>query len=78
MSHSERNWGISALDCPVCNLHCGQEATFWTEYEETEWFPIGKVVREGCTLSPYGLICAQNTSYEKLGWTQKKEIKLVE
>lgn len=31
----------------VRNLHCGQEATVRTEYEETLWFPTGEVVRQG-------------------------------
>lgn len=29
----------------VHSLHCGQEATVRTDYEETQWFPTGKVVR---------------------------------
>lgn len=35
------------------NLYCGQEATVGTEYGKTEWFPIGKGIRQGCVLSPY-------------------------
>lgn len=30
------------------NLSCGQEATVGTEYGGKEWFPTGKVVRQGC------------------------------
>ena len=37
----------------MCNLYSGQKATIRTEYEETEWFPIGKGVCQDCTLSPY-------------------------
>ena len=35
------------------NLYSGQEATVRTEQGETEWFGIGKGVRQGCILSPY-------------------------
>ena len=35
------------------NLHAGQEATVRTEHGTTDWFQIGKGVRQGCILSPY-------------------------
>ena len=35
------------------NLYAGQEATVRTGHETTDWFPIGKGVRQGCILSPY-------------------------
>ena len=34
------------------NLHAGQEATVRTGYGKTDWFQIGKGVRQGCILSP--------------------------
>ena len=34
------------------NLYAGQEATVRTGHGTTEWFQIGKVVRQGCILSP--------------------------
>ena len=34
------------------NLYAGQEATVRTGYGTTDWFPIGKGVRQGCILSP--------------------------
>ena len=34
------------------NLYAGQEATVRTGHEETNWFQIGKGVRQGCILSP--------------------------
>ena len=37
----------------IRNLYFGQEATITTEYGETEWFPIGKSVRQGGILSSY-------------------------
>ena len=37
----------------IGNLYCGREATVRTEYGETEWFPIGKDVKQGYMLPPY-------------------------
>ena len=34
------------------NLYAGQEATVRTGHETTDWFPIGKGVRQSCILSP--------------------------
>ena len=34
------------------NLYAGQEATVRTGHGTTDWFPIGKGVLQGCTLSP--------------------------
>ena len=34
------------------NLYAGQEATIRTGYGTTDWFQIGKEVRQGCILSP--------------------------
>ena len=33
------------------NLYAGQEATVRTEHGTTDWFQIGKRVRQGCLLS---------------------------
>ena len=40
------------LTCLLRNLYAGQEATVRTGYGTTDWFQIGKGVRQGCTLSP--------------------------
>ena len=40
------------LTCLLRNLYAGQEATVRTEYKTTDWFQIGKGVRQGCVLSP--------------------------
>ena len=40
------------LNCLLRNLNAGQEATVRTEHETTDWFQIGKGVRQGCVLSP--------------------------
>ena len=40
------------LTCLLRNLHEGQEATVRTVHGTTDWFQIGKGVRQGCILSP--------------------------
>ena len=40
------------LTCLLRNLIAGQEATVRTGHETTDWFQIGKGVRQGCMLSP--------------------------
>ena len=40
------------LSCLLTNLYAGQEATVRTECGTTDWFQIGKGVRQGCILSP--------------------------
>ena len=41
------------LTCLLRNLYAGQEATVRTGHGPTDWFQIGKGVRQGCILSPY-------------------------
>ena len=40
------------LTCFLRNLYAGQEATVRTGHGTTDWFQIGKRVRQGCILSP--------------------------
>ena len=40
------------LTCLLRNLYAGQEATVRTGHGTTDWFQVGKVVRQGCILSP--------------------------
>ena len=40
------------LTCLLRNLYIGQEATVRTEHGTTDWFKIGKGIRQGCILSP--------------------------
>ena len=45
--------GISDhLTCLLRNLYSGQEATARPGHGTTDWFQIGKGVRQGCILSP--------------------------
>ena len=39
------------LICLLRNLYAGQEATVRTGHGTTDWFQIGKGVRQGCILS---------------------------
>ena len=48
-----KEMGISDhLTCLLRNLFAGQEATVRTGHGTTDWFQIGKGVRQGCILSP--------------------------
>ena len=40
------------LTCLLRNLYAGQEATVRTGHGTTDWFQIGKGVRQVCILSP--------------------------
>ena len=40
------------LTCLLRNMHAGPEATVRTGHGTTDWFQIGKGVRQGCILSP--------------------------
>ena len=51
----------------MCNLYCEQDGTLRREYGETEWFPIGKNVRQGCILPPYLLSMFTEHTINKAG-----------
>ena len=58
------------LICPLRNLYAGREATVRTGHEKTDWFQIGKGVRQGCILSPclfnfYAEYIMRNTGLEE-------------
>ena len=40
------------MACLLRNLYAGQEARVRTGHGTTDWFQIGKGVRQGCILSP--------------------------
>ena len=48
------------LTCLLRNLYADQEATVRTRHGTTDWFQIGKGVRQGCIMSP----CLFNTYAE--------------
>ena len=49
MDNSSRDGNIT---CLLRNLYAGQEATVKTRHGTTDWFQIGKGVRQSCILSP--------------------------
>ena len=54
MGHKKQEMGIpDHLNCHPGNLYAGQEATFRIGHGTTDWFQIGKGVRQGCMLSPF-------------------------
>ena len=58
------------LTCLFRNLYAGQEATVRTGHGTTDWFQMGKRVRQGCILSPclfnfYAEYIMRNTGLEE-------------
>ena len=41
------------LTCLLTNLYTGQEEAVRIGHGTTDWFPIGKGVRQGCIMSSY-------------------------
>ena len=52
MENSERDGKAELLTCLLRILYAVQEAIVRTEHGTTDWFQIGKGVRQGCMLSP--------------------------
>ena len=52
MENSEGDGNADHRTCLLINLYAGQEATIRTGHGTTDWFQIGKGVRQGCILSP--------------------------
>ena len=54
------------------NLYSGQEATVRTGHETTDWFQIGKGIRQGCILSPclFNLYAEYITQNDRLDESQ--------
>ena len=57
------------------NLNARQAAAVKTEHGTTDWFQIGKGVRQGCILSPclfnfYAEYIMRNTGLEDTSWNQ--------
>ena len=58
------------LACLLRNLYAGQEAIVRTGHGTTDWFQIGKGIRQGCILSPcwfnlYAEYIMRNTGWRK-------------
>ena len=52
MKNSSRDGNTIYLACLLRNLYASQEATVTTGRGTTDWFQIGKGVRQGCILPP--------------------------
>ena len=52
MSENLFSFSKSHLTCLLSNLYAGQEETVRTGHGTTDWFQIGKGVRQACILSP--------------------------
>ena len=65
-----KEMGISEqLTCLLRSLFAGQKATVGTGHGTTDWFQIGKGVRQGCILSP----CLFNLHAEYIMWNALDE-----
>ena len=65
-----KEMGIPDLISLLRNLYAGQESTVRTGHGTTDWFQIGKGVRQGCILSPclfnfYAEYIMRNTGLEE-------------
>ena len=63
------------LTCLLRNLYAGQEATVRTGHGTTDWFQIGKGVRQGHILSPclfnlYAEYIMRMLDWMKQSWNQ--------
>jgi hypothetical protein len=77
-----KNWKIlkemgipDQLTCLLRNPNAGQEATVRTGHGTTDWFQIGKGVRQGYILSPclfnfYAEYIIRNARLESTSWNQ--------
>ena len=60
------------LTCLLRNLYASQEATVRTGHGTTDWFQIGKGVRQGCILSPCLFNLYAEYIMRTLGWRKHK------
>ena len=68
-----KEMGISDhLTCLFRNLYAGQEATVRTGHGTTDWFQIGKGVRQGCILSPCLFNFYAENIMKTLDWKKHK------
>ena len=70
MENSGRDGNTRPPDLILRSLYAGQEATVRTGHGTTDWFQIGKEVRQGCILSPclfnfYAEYIMRNTGLEE-------------
>ena len=63
---------LDHLTCLLRNLYAGQEATVRTGHGTTDWFQIGKGVRQDCILSPCLFNLYAEYIMRTLGWRKHK------
>ena len=63
---------LDYITCLLRNLCAGQEGTIRTLYGTTDWFKIGKGVRQGVCCPPVYLIYMQTTSWKMPEWMSYK------
>ena len=74
MGNSERDGNTRPPDLPREKPVCRSKATVRTGHGTTDWFQIGKGVRQGCILSHclFNLYDMQSTSCKMRGWINYK------
>ena len=75
VDHSDvlKEMGIADhLICLLRNVYAVQEATVRIGHGPTDWFQIGKGVRQGCILSPYLFNLYAEYIMRKPGWMKHK------
>jgi hypothetical protein len=60
----------------IKNLYTNQEATVKTEDGSTDWFQVGKGVRQGCILSPYLFNMYSECIMRRVGLEGREGIKI--
>ena len=70
MENSERDGNTRPPNLPLEKSYAGQKATIKTGHGTTDWFQIGKGVRQGCILSPclfnfYAVYIMRNAGLEE-------------
>ena len=63
---------LDHLTCLLRNLYAGQEVTVRTGHGTTDWFQIGKGVRQGCILSPCLFNLYAEYIMKTLSWKKHK------
>ena len=66
-------WISDHLTCLLRNLYAGQEAAVRTGHETTDWFQVGKGVRQGWILSPCLFNLYAEYIMRMLGWKKHKQ-----
>ena len=67
-----QRWDTRPTDLPPENLYAGQEATVRSGHGTTDWFQIGKGVRQGCILSPCLFSLYAEYNMKMPGWMKHK------